>query len=500
VIRNVVALLGTNVASWVVSLAFWLVVPRLIGPTGWGEWNLGNALSGVVFAVGGMGISTFLVKEIARDRRRAADYVGAGLTTHLILAAFAVVAVVLFCVVAGYNHHERVVILLVTVVAASAFVVTPAFYALQAMQRMKVAAVLNSGRQIAANLTVVLIALLAGLRVEVLVIVMLVCNVLASVTVYAVVARLVGINLKFNLGLSRWMVTGGLPFWSNTMLLTFYFWIDSVLLSLFVSTREVGYYAAPVQVLLTLGFLPAAIAFATFPAMSSSFHAGDLERVRQLTRTSLSVLLALGIPLSVGTALVGPSLVRHVFGPEFGPAAPAMVILAFTIVPGYVSILAFNVLASVDRQRQWAYVLGVTAVVNPLVNIVAIPWTQATFGHGTIGAALALLLTDGVMSVTGIALIQRQTLRPAGPLLVVVARTAIATAAMAVPVWLLRDRFPLVPVVVGALAFGAAALIVRLHRSEGFEETWDLVSRRLVRLFGGRPEAPVILAAADPPS
>jgi len=234
--------------------------------------------------------------------------------------------------------------------------------------------------------------------------------------------------------------------------------------------------------------------------MSNSFHTGDHERVRQLTRTSLSVLLALGMPLMIGTALVGPSLVRHVFGPAFGPAATAMVILAFTIVPGYVSILAYNVLAAVDRQHQWAYVLGVTAVFNPLINLIAIPWTQAAFGHGTIGAAFVLLLTDGGMCVAGIALMPREFLRPARPLLATVARTAVATAVMAVPVWLLRDRFPLVPVTIGVLAFGATALAVRLHRGEGFAETWDLASRRILGRFRPRPEAAVILAPADPPS
>jgi O-antigen/teichoic acid export membrane protein len=212
------------------------------------------------------------------------------------------------------------------------------------------------------------------------------------------------------------------------------------------------------------------------------------------------VLLALGIPISIGAALVGPSLIRDVFGAEFRPAAPAMVILAFTIVPGYIAILAFNVLAAVDRQRQWAYVLGVTAVVNPLLNLIAIPVAQARFGHGSIGAAAALLVTDAGICVAGFALMPRECLRPVGPLLTTVARVLVATAAMAVPVWFLRNQFPLIPVAVGMLVFGAAAVAVRLNRSEGFAEAWEPLSAKLVGRFRPRVDVPANLAPADRPS
>ncbi|HKW60269.1 MAG TPA: flippase [Candidatus Dormibacteraeota bacterium] len=488
-IRNIAALFGGNMASWVASLVFWIVVPRLIGPNGWGEFNLGIAVSGVVFAIASLGITTFLVKEISRDRGRAPEYVGTGLSTHLILVTFGLAAITMFTFIARYPEHTRIVVLLVSLITAFGFVVSPAFFALQATERIKLAAVLHNGRQALGNLLVAGVGLAAGLNVEVLVAVLLVCNLVASLLQVGVTARLVGIRFRFNAALSRWMVIGGLPFWTNSVLLTFYIWIDTVLLSILVSTREVGYYAAPVQILSTLAFLPAIITFAIFPAMSSNFRV-DFDRVRRLTRTSLAALLTLGIPLSIGTALTGPDLIRHIFGPAFEPAAPAMVILALALVPGYIAVLSFYVLAAVDRQSSWAYVLGVTAVVNPLINLVAIPLAQSRFGHGSIGAAAALLVTDWGICVAGFALMPRECLRPVGPLMSITGRVLIATATMSVPVWFVRNMFPVIPIGLGIVVFMAAAFALRIYRSEGFAEAWVPLRARLSARFRRPVEVP----------
>jgi O-antigen/teichoic acid export membrane protein len=149
-----------------------------------------------------------------------------------------------------------------------------------------------------------------------------------------------------------------------------------------------------------------------------------------------------------------------------------MVILALVVLPSYISTLAYWVLAAADQQRRWAYVMGAMAIVNPLINLATIPYFHWRFGHGSLGAAVALLITDGVICAAGLALMPRECLKPFGPLLAMTARAALATAAMAVPVWFLRDRFLPVSVLVGAGIFLAAAYAIGIFRNEGFDEAW----------------------------
>jgi O-antigen/teichoic acid export membrane protein len=486
-IRNVAFLLGGNVATWSVSLVFWLVVPRIIGPTAWGENNLGLALGGLAFAIGGLGIAPFLVKEIARDRERAGDYVGAGIATQFVLFVLCVASVFLFTLVAHYSPHTRAVVLLVTGIVACAFLVAPAVSALQALEEMHLNTLINGGKTVVATCIVIAIALIFRPDLIVLLLIFVAFNVLASLLQLGVTNRVVAIRLRFDRELSRWMIAGGLPFWGSGVFLTIYIWIDSVLLSLLVSTREVGYYAAPIQIIAIFGFLPVIVTTAVFPALSSSFRA-DFERLRRLTRTSLDVLISFGLPISIGAALVGPNAIEVLFGGAYRPSGPVMVVLALTVVPGYIATLAYWVLAAVDRQRSWAYVMGGMAIVNPAINLFAIPYFQSRFGHGSMGAAIALLITDTAICVAGLALIPRACLRPVGPLVAVTARVALATAAMAIPVWFLRNSFLPLTVLVGVAVYAASALALGLFRGDGYDDARAALTAQLGRRLWRRSE------------
>lgn len=489
-LRNAVFLLGGNVAGWAIGLVFLLVVPRFIGPTAWGEFSLGMAIAGLGFSFGGLGIAAFLVKQIARDRQNASAYLGAGLATHAALSAPIVIAVLAFTTLAHYSAHTRAVVLLATGISLCAFIAAPAVSALQALELMHLNSIVAGLRTLVASSAAILVAVIFRADVVVLILVVLAFNVLAVFLQVAVTRRHVSVGLRFDGGWSRRLIVSGLPFWSNGVLLTVYAWIDSILLSVLVSTREVGFYAAPIQVIATVGFLPALVTTVVFPALASSFFT-DFQRMRRITRTSLTVLISFGLPISIGAALVGPSAIRFLFGSAYRPSSSTMMVLALTIVPGYIATLAYWALAAADQQRKWAYVMGVMAVVNPLINLITIPYFQFRFGHGSLGAAVALLITDTVVCIVGLVLVPRACLKPAGPLLSMTARAAAATLIMAIPVWFLRERFLPVPVLVGAGVFGVSALTLGVFRSEGFEEVWLALTGQLQNRIFRRSEVKV---------
>jgi O-antigen/teichoic acid export membrane protein len=477
-IRNVTYLLAGNLATWAVSLAFLLVVPRIAGPVSWGEYSLGFAVAGLVLTVGALGIPTYLVKAISRDSKDSGEYVDASLATTLVLSILILAVVVLFTFVAHYSPHTRAVILLATGAGICAFVVAPAVSALQALEKMHLNAVVNVLRQVISNVAVVLVALIFRPDIIVLILILLAVNLMASLVQLRVTHRDFAMRLRFDRALSLRLISGGLPFWTSGILLTIYAWIDSVLLSLLAPTREVGYYTASVRSVAAIAFLPGIVATVIFPRLARNFHA-DFEQMRRLTRVSLGGLVTLGLPISVGAVLVGPRAVETVFGPAYGPSGPVMVVLALTIVPAYVATLAYWVLAAADGQRSWAYVMGVATVVNPVINLIAIPYFQSRSGHGSMGAAIALLITDTAVFVAGIALMPRECLRPVGPLLAQAARASLATAAMALPVWFLRESFLPLQVLVGIAVFAVAALALGVLRGEGYDEAWVAITAHL---------------------
>jgi hypothetical protein len=100
---------------------------------------------------------------------------------------------------------------------------------------------------------------------------------------------------------------------------------------------------------------------------------------------------------------------------------------------------------------------------NPLLNLVAIPYAQATWGNGAIGAAAVTTLTEVFMLIGGLRLL------PAGVFSSAtvkdVGRCLAAGTVMAAAVVLSRNLPIAVPIALGALvyvlcAFGFGALSV----------------------------------------
>jgi hypothetical protein len=116
------------------------------------------------------------------------------------------------------------------------------------------------------------------------------------------------------------------------------------------------------------------------------------------------------------------------------------------------------VLNTRDRQRQWAATAVAAACLNPLLNSFAIPFTQQTLGNGAIGAAAITTVTELFMMAVGLRLL------PAGVLnrdtLNNVLRMLAAGVAMIGVVVLTRDLPIVVPVVLGAVVYFGACLVV----------------------------------------
>ena len=84
-LRNVLVLVGSQLTTWCVALAWAVIVPRTIGPARW-ELYLGVASGGILTVVIGLGIRPLFVREIAVDRTRGSPVIGAAMTLRLLIS------------------------------------------------------------------------------------------------------------------------------------------------------------------------------------------------------------------------------------------------------------------------------------------------------------------------------------------------------------------------------------------------------------------------------
>jgi O-antigen/teichoic acid export membrane protein len=495
VAKNTAFLAVGQVITWSLSALFLLKVPRAVGPSEWGEYSLAIAMTGVATAVAGLGITTLLIKDIARNLDRAGEYVGTGILTRLLLAVPFLLVVGGTVLVAGYPAHTRLIITIVTVTMLIRFGAAPITSGLQAFQKMHINAVgdvITNGFISFAG--VALVVFFKGGMISIAMV-----SLAASLAVMSVegwvLSRTTSIRARFDRKLIRHMIIGSLPYWVSGLVLTFYLWVDSVLLSFFTKSSVVGWYGAATNLFGALLFVPTILSTALLPALAHA-HLHDRPGMRALMRRSFTLITGLSLPLAVGTALLAPAIINLIYGAEYAPSGQILVVLAVTLVPTYINVLAGTFLISADRQIVWTRVMAGACVLNPLVNLVTIMYFQRHYGNGGLGAAVALLVTELLMACAGLWLIPRALLDRAA--LMSLTRSAAATVVMGAVVWLLRGQFVVIPIAIGALVYGGAALALRVFP----REDWELVTPILAKItqrvrFRGRPPADTEPPASD---
>jgi O-antigen/teichoic acid export membrane protein len=237
---------------------------------------------------------------------------------------------------------------------------------------------------------------------------------------------------------------------------------DLVLLGLVDNPLAVGLYSAVSRVIMLLREFGGLYYLALFPALSRAAKE-TTDRFVMLGQVVIRHAAALIFPLVVGAFLTGPELLSFVFGSEYVPGA-----YAFCLLLGAV---AFNMLVGVYRFGLVAYnrqptlfrIMSVGAAVNVGMNLVLIPH------YSLVGGAFSAVVSEAVVFVLAwLAVAQSVALSPWKP----VVRPALATAGMAVILWLLPTLpFPMTVIIAAASYVIFVFVSGAVHLSE-LTEAW----------------------------
>ncbi|HXZ98784.1 MAG TPA: flippase [Candidatus Binatia bacterium] len=460
-IRNVSLLTGSQLLIWCVTLAWTLIVPRRLGAGQMGVYTLAQAATGILLVVVGLGLRPFLVREIAADRSRAPVLIGTAIVLGGILLVPALGGALIVIRAGGMSGDPALAVLLGWSICVFVVVSDPilaAFQAIQKMQYLAYSQFLNNG---VVGLATICLALLGVRAIGILTAgVAMVC---VETVLYLVWAR-----SHFAI---RWRVTPravlgllreSLPYSTMAIAFTFYLWIDSLMLGIMTSTKVLGWYGLPTRIFGVLMMAPVILSNAWLPQLVQAYNSGP-DALRARARPAMELVLVLSMPACVGTVLVAGPLIQTLYGGGFSGSVTVLVLLAFCLPPMYLNVMANQVMIASGRQIVWTRVMVVACVVNPIANLFLIPYFQRTGGNGAIGASIAMVVTEVVLSGIAMVLIRRIF---AGASLLRALKGMVATAGMAVAV-LLALRLGLVAgIAAGLVSFPLLALLLRVLSRE----------------------------------
>ena len=185
--------------------------------------------------------------------------------------------------------------------------------------------------------------------------------------------------------------------------------------------------------------------------------------------------------------MIANPLVALIFGPEFANSGPILAVLGVVLILTYQNILIGHFLISMDRQNVWTKVMVVATIATIPLDMVLIPWCEATFGNGALGGAISFGLTELSMMLVGLYLLPAGALTRAN--LWTALRIMVAGSVMALVVWRFDNLFIAIPVFLGVVSYLTVVLLLRIIPKEDFTFLQSLIQPFLNKVRRPQPEA-----------
>ena len=476
--KNLVALGTGQLFTWTMTLAWTVVVPRLLGPHGMGVIVTGIAISGLLQLVLGAGTGVYVARELVVSPERAGRLVGTAMVARLMLTPLFMAAVLIWAQVAHYSVDGKLVLYLSGAATMVYLLAEPAQSFFQASERMHYRAIADAINKAAQGLAGIALTLL-GCGV----IGFAACWMVMSGVVLALSLRWVRRYVRLEFRTTRRdladVARGSVAFWASGVFGMIYLWIDTAMLSTMTNPTVVGWYGVPTKLFQAMLFVPVLFSTAWLPRLVRSAQSSERE-LHAEARKPVAWVLSLSLPIAAIIGASAPAFIHLVYGSGYAQAVPVLVILGFCLIPMYLNIMLYQVCVAENRQSRWTWLMVAACVFNPALNAVLIPVTQHTFGNGAIGAAIALVATEVVVASGGIAITGRHVLglSTVGR----VARAGLASGGMWLVVYVTRGAGAALSLAAGGAALVALVWLCGVVTRDERRQIRDWLGRRGAKL------------------
>ncbi len=400
IVKNITWLgVGNAVVKPIWFVFITAVCVQILGVGEYGVMTASLALAGIVGSLVTLGTSEFSIREVARDRDRAATYFSNFFPFRVMTGVPGFALVLLIGLGLGHRQGD-----LLALVFAACYVVTlnlteycRAFYrAFELLRYEAISIILEKIFVVGAGTAFLLWQpraawVLGGMSLGMML------SLLGNVR--WVTRRLSAFRRDLiSLDFFRQALPAALPLGLAGIFVMLYARTDSVMLEAIQGEVAAGQYGLAFRILEALILIPAIAVAAFLPRLSNLYSAEQADAFRQLMRRGIGIMAALSVAIALVLTLTAHLVITVIDSdPAAAPAIGALQFLIWTFPFASVNYLLSTALTAADDQKILAWMLGAAAVFNIALNGILIP------SFSFYGACVATLLTQagltGLMSV-----------------------------------------------------------------------------------------------------
>lgn len=458
--RNIFSLLVSRVLTAVI---LFLVYNRLIdflGPEAAGQYGLLAAYLTVFAFFVDLGMQSLVIKKVSEDKSLAQKY----LTNYFGIQFVLGVSFMLIMDIIVWNANYPILVkhsLYITSLSLLLSSMTMPFMAIiNAFQKLSIIARVNFVNSLI-NASMMVLAIAFRHNIFFLAFIPGIVS-LFDIIVYGIVVhkKFARVKLDFDFKFWKQLLIWNLPFMWLTIF-SIYNRVDTLILPHLRSFTENGYYTYAYKFWDTLAFLPAVVAAALYPYFAEKLGKGEKEEAKRVLTTYTRYMIAVAIPLSIGTYLLADRIIQ-LFIPsgKFAPAAQALWILVAAVSVLFIYIPVNSIIIS-QKTKVATIITGFNLFFNLGLNILLIP------KFGFVVAAIITLASEMVQLIGYTYVVQTKII--SFPYFRSFVKPIFAGAVMGFAIYYFRDRNLWLLIGLGGLLYFVTLVATRFFKRHDWE-------------------------------
>lgn len=288
------------------------------------------------------------------------------------------------------------------------------------------------------------------------------------VSIYGL-ATLRYVQPKFDPRLLKPMLSEGMWFSVQALVMTVYFEIDKIMLRIFQNTDwvhipegDIGRYTAAARLIIFI-LVFHRIGLQVLTPYLYKFYRNNMDRYRRIIHISTRYLGALGIAMGVGMFVLADEIIQLLYDPKLWSAADALRVFAIFLTIRFIGITSSQIFATTERQPLRTKLELASVLLNITLNLVFIPL------YGFIGGAISTLLTETIFQTVMYVLSRKLINDSIWHAIPKLGLAVVAGVGMGVTIWLLKDYIHfLLTIPIGAGLYFGILYLFRFFEKQDF--------------------------------
>lgn len=466
IFKNTSWLTISQVITSICAFLWTIIIARYLGVSDYGIVSFAISFTSLVGIVMDLGMSTYITREIAKNRNSVNKYFNNIFIFKLILAIILFFISGLILYLLGYPQWTILITLLFTIelifMSMTVFL-NGVFQAFEEVKYQAIGSILNS--------SLLLIGILITLGFD-LGVVAIALSYTLSYFIYFSYILLKYIQTfsfpKFEIDVKfiKRVLIESIPFGLTNFFYTIYFSIDIVMLSYISGDYATGLYKSAYNIITVFTTFFVVYQAVIFPVMSKFFKESQ-NLIKISYELSIKYLLLIIIPISAIIFFYARPIVDLIYSNQYSLASTPVQILIWTVLFLFINGAASVLLNAINQEKTVTKIYIIAALFNVCLNLILIP----VYSYD--GAAIATVISEILITILTLYFMSKTNYKPDLSLLKSVIKLVICGIILIIILYNIKVSLYL------AIPIGLAVYLLSLFLTKSIDEQDKYIIKEL---------------------